>query len=290
VFDMNGKELALTLLGAGLVGGAAGLAASSWNAPSDAPSAALAADAAARLERVEDALARTNAAFDDLKKSNALVQERLTSTEIKAARDAAEAGVAAAPGARPARPGRRIRLGDAAAGGTGDDAGPQTATGPDVMDGLPGSAAIDLGVVLDGDAMPAEFGSFRKAMELRKLPEDQRWRKAKDDLGLTWNQVEDLKKAVAARDAAMKDAMVTEKSETGNGGAFSFSRPDPGKSAHAQADYHDAVAKSLDENQKKSWKDKGYESAFGGSPFGGVGSVMMAIDVRGDGRGDAPPK
>jgi hypothetical protein len=301
---MTAKIVVFSLVGAGLVGGAAGAVSGLGLAPKAEPPAHTDAEILDRLQRTEDALTKTTAALQEMQKSNALLQERLTSTEIKAARDAAQA---AAAGNDPAKPRARrfgstlTSAGGAAPAGAGADTvevGPQGFGGfkiDDLPDGVGQGIAVELGKALgelgkDGGDVPVQLTAFRDALALRNLPEDQRWQKAKDDLNLSWNQIEEMKKAVSDRDAAMKDAMTVEKKTGPNGGNLTISRPDAGKMAHAQADYHDRVAKTLDENQKKSWESKGYDSAFGNSPFAMGGTMAIAIDVQSDksSAGDAP--
>ncbi len=280
---MTGKELALTLVGAAIVGGAAGFAATL--APSQKePAPALAPEVAERLRESDAELAKSRAALAEAKKSLAELSERVTAAELRASKQSAES--AAQPMKVPVA--RSVRMGAHAA--PPGEAPAETDVmfgaaleGLDLGDG--GQIAIDLGAALEGSfgdaSMPPEFTSLRAGLGLRKLPEAERWTKAKDDLGLTWNQVEDLKKAVADRDAALKDAMTTEKKTGPNGGTITIQRPDSGKLAHAEANYHDKLNSTLGDEQKKSWRDKGYDHAFGSSPFGGAGAnVVMAIDVR----------
>lgn len=288
---MTGKEIALTLVGAALVGGAAGFAASV--APSQKESATpLAPEVAARLEAADTELAKSRAALAEASKSIAELSERVTAAELRAAKHAAE--VAAQPRKVPVTRGVRMG-GHAASSGEAPAEGEVmfggALEGIDLGDG--GQIALDLGSALEGSlgdaSVPAEFTALRAGLGLRKLPEADRWTKAKDDLGLTWNQVEDLKKAVADRDAAVKDAMTKETKTGPNGGTITIQRPDSGKLAHAEANYHDKLNATLDEGQRKNWRDKGYDHAFGSSPFGGAGAnVVMAIDVRSEKDGEKP--
>jgi hypothetical protein len=267
---MNGKDLALALAVAALVGGAAGAAVSLALVPkAEATSAAVPPDVLYRLKNAEEALAKTKAALEDSRKSVNELSERVAAAEIKSAKPA--------PGGAPGASARTMRIGrhrDTAADAT-------AAAGPQVeVEGGDGDFAVQLGSAVIGDSVAAvsgDFGGFQAGMALRKLPEADRWQKAKDDLGLTWNQVEALKKAVADRDAAMKDAMTTDKvnKTDGSGGSFTIQRPDAGKAAHAEADYHDRVDAALTADQKKSWNSKGYDHAFGSNPFGGVGATMV---------------
>jgi hypothetical protein len=278
---MNGKELAMALAGAAVVGGAAGAAASLALAPKPETAAAqVPPDVLYRLKAAEDAVAKTSAALEESRKTMNELSERVAAAEIKAAKQAADG--AAAPGVHFARTGRHR-------------AAPGAATADAPVEGTVGTD-IDLGPALAaglGDqlgAISGDFSSLQAGLELRKLPETDRWQKAKDDLGLTWNQVEDLKKAVADRDAAMKDAMVSEKKTNASGGTVTIERPNPGKAAHAEADYHDRVDAALSADQRKNWSAKGYDHAFGSSPFGGSGATMvMSFGVSSD-KKDGPAK
>jgi hypothetical protein len=287
---MTGKDLAITLVAAAVVGGAAGFAASYAPAPKEqAP--ALAPEVAERLKAADDELAKSRAALAEAKKSLAELTERVTAAELRAAKQSAESAT------QPMKVARRARKDGHAAPTIEElehmnEVGTAMIADPDFVD-AGGQIALQLGGALEGalgDAsMPPEFASLRAGLGLRKLPEAERWTKAKDDLGLTWNQVEDLKKAVADRDAALKDAMTKETKTGPNGGTITIQRPDSGKLAHAEANYHDKLNATLGEQQKKDWRDKGYDHAFGSSPFGGAGAnVVMAIDVKTDKQGDTP--
>jgi hypothetical protein len=278
--------VALVLVGSLLAGGAAGVAANVAMAPKETPVAAtqVPPEVLAQLKSSTEELAKTRAALEESKQRVTALEERVTVGEMKAAKAAS-----ATPAANGMRTGRAPRTLHFASGGAlsdgdkealakgveiqldGNELGAQIAT---ALGGLEGAELNDVGGQLAG---------FRNGLALRQLPEDQRWEKAKDDLGLTWNQVEDMKKAIADRDAATRDAMTTEKKTGPNGGSITIKRPDPAKMAHADADYHDKVAKTLSEDQRKSWQSKGYDHAFGSGPFGGAhGSMVMAIDVATD--------
>ena len=297
---MTGKELMLALIGAGIVGGAAGAAASFVLAPkTEAIAASTSPDVLYRLKATEDELARTTAALSESRNSINGLMERLTAAEMKAARSATETASATPAGRK-----LRVNRGARALGAKGEPmelgAGAFEAVELGDFDfdiGGEGAeqVAVEIGKALDG-AMHTfdvggngELGAFRAGLSLRKLPEEERWQKAKDDLALTWNQVEDLKQAFAARDEAMKGATTVEKKSGPNGGSITIQRPDPAKSAHAEAAYHDRVNATLNDEQKKGWSAKGYDRAFGKSPFGGAGgSMVMAIDVSAEKHGEAP--
>ena len=280
---MNGKELGLALAGAAIVGGAAGAAVSLALVPkAETQTAAVPPDVLYRLKSAEDALAKTTTALEDSRKTVNELSERVAASEIKSAK--------AAPGGAPVAPGRTMRVGRHREAGADASAANDAGLAEPAQIALDGPVSFEVGKALDG--IGADFAGFQSGLELRKLPEADRWQKAKDDLGLTWNQVEDLKKAVAARDEAMKNAMTTDKVNRtdGSGGTFTIQRSDAGKAAHAEADYHDRVNATLDEQQKKNWSSKGYDHAFGASPFGGLSATMaISIDTSSD-KKDAAPK
>ena len=276
---MTGKDLAIALAGAALVGGAAGAAMSLAVAPkAETAPPAVPADVLHRLKTAEDALASTKTALEESRKSVNELSERVAASELKAARQAA-AGA-------PVTSGRTTRIGRHAGPievGKGEVVEPEQ-----LITGLDDDAKAQLENALGGLGeqlvdVSGDLAGLQAGLELRKLPEADRWQKAKDDLGLTWNQVEDLKKAVADHETAMKDAMTTEKKTNASGGAVTIKRPDAGKAAHAEADYHDRVNATLDAEQRKNWSSKGYDRAFGSSPFGGAGATMvMSIDMSSD--------
>jgi hypothetical protein len=290
---MNGKDLAIALAGAALVGGAAGAAASLLLVPkADTAPAAVPPDVLYRLKTAEDALAKTKTALEDSRKAVNELSERVAASEIKSAK--AAAGGPAGPFASSAR---AARIGRHHADGTDPRAADGVAAGEPVeIAGLDDDMKVQLENALSGigeqlGGVSGDLAGLQSGLELRKLPEADRWQKAKDDLGLTWNQVEDLKKAVLDRDTAMKDAMTTEKKTNASGGAVTIKRSDAGKAAHAEADYHDRVNATLDESQRKNWSSKGYDHAFGSSPFGGSGATMvMSIDMSSDKKDAAPAK
>ena len=284
---MTGKELVLALVGAGIVGGGAGIAATAVTAPKpEVSSAGASAEILDRLKSIEGQLAEAKKTAEESRCAMLEVENRVSKAEIQASQQAANAG-SAAPVAetKTFRVGRHGAQGATTEGGTFE-------IGGEGLEGLGEAIAINLGEELgklDGEFadVAGQLGALQNGMKLRQLPEADRWQKAKDELGLSWNQVEDLKKAIADRDTAMKDAMTKDTKTGPNGGTITIQRPDPAKSAHAEAAYHDRVNSTLSEQQKKDWNSKGYDNAFGSAPFG-RGSVMMAIDINKESTGDAP--
>ena len=164
---MTGKELTMALLGAAVVGGAAGAAASIVAAPKAEPAAAEPSpEIACRLKSAEDELAKTQLALDDSKRSINELTERVTVSELKAAR--ASGGVSAAPAT-----GRTIRAGRGAHAAPGDVQ--VEGLGPDTFElgDAGGDMAIELGNALEGlkgeiGGLGVELGSLQAGMELRK--------------------------------------------------------------------------------------------------------------------------
>lgn len=130
-------------------------------------------------------------------------------------------------------------------------------------------------IEVEGVQLGSMLGGFRKGLELRRLPEAERWDKARADVGLADYQVESLKTAVAERDAAMKEATITDTQTTDSGARLSFSRIDPVKARTAREDYDRKVSETLNDQQRKSWRDGGYDNAFGGSGPMGMGSGVI---------------
>ena len=288
---MTGKELVLAFAGAGIVGGGAGIAANVAMAPKAEAPAAPSAELLDRIESLETQLAQAKKSAEESRRTLLEVQDRVTKAEIKASQPAAEfaTGTGSSP-EKPVRIGRHVMKTDA---GVSAAQGGIEIGGAELGD-LGEAIAVNLGDELaklnvDAGELGGQLASLQNGFKLRALPEADRWQKAKDELGLTWNQVEDLKKAVTDRDAAMKDAMTKETKAGPNGGTITIQRPDPGKAAHAEAAYHDRVNATLNEQQKKDWGSKGYDHAFGSSPLSG-GSMTMAISVGGDPKTDDAPK
>jgi hypothetical protein len=208
------------------------------------------------------------------------MQERVTSTELRYARDAGTAATGAAPAdaaKADARP-RRVRRFSTGFGAI--DVEQALGEAQVALEG----AEVALGRVVDeggfavgSDQIVHHLGGFGEAMKLRQLPEEERWQKAKDDLALSWNQVEDLKRAIEERDKLTTESMQVEQ-KTGPDGSsqITIQRPDVAKMAKAQGDYHEKVGRVLNDEQKKNWRSKGYDQAFGKSPF----SSAIAISVQ----------
>lgn len=285
---MTGRDFVLVVVVAGSAGAAAAFGAGL--ATQSAPASDLNADLASRLDRIETALARAADTQKDAKESVAKLTERVTGLQmdVNSAREELRSAQSTGPAessatlAEPARPGRAprphvldlaVREGKSVRDGAivlGDG----TSLGALSMEGL-------------DEAVRKGFEGLSTGLALRMLPEKDRWEKAKTDLGLQDYQVENLKKAVTDRDAAMKEAMNVQTSADGNASRITIRRMDTAKAAAARADYDRKVTDALDADQKKKWDEKGYGHAFG-SPSGGGMSIAVAhtVDVEAGGEKD----
>ncbi|NUN52043.1 MAG: hypothetical protein HUU06_04530, partial [Planctomycetaceae bacterium] len=123
---------------------------------------------------------------------------------------------------------------------------------------------------------------LRKSGELRRLPEEERWAKAREALGLTGYQEEELKAAIRERSEAMREAtkVVASESTAEDGSssrAVTIAMPDIGKMEEARKRYDDRVSQALNAEQRKSWREEGYEGALGGG--GGASMSFVTTDV-----------
>jgi hypothetical protein len=122
---------------------------------------------------------------------------------------------------------------------------------------------------------------FADAMKLRAMPEDERWGKAEEDLGLTTVQVDELRDAHADFEEARTAAISEEEVTVGEGIRTRVRRADSKKLAAAKAELERRVDNTLNSEQKKAWSDKGYSTAFGGGPrmFFARGALGISTEV-----------
>ncbi len=276
---MTGKEVVLVFAGAALIGGIAGVGGAivaSERVRADVASAAAAPDVDARFDKLEADLKKHREELATAQESLADAKERLVDAEGKLARAAAEKAeddaTASADADAGKEPGVRLRR--------------------RAMSGVFGEQrTVDLRL---GGAMPTfelgdlarkefeeHFAGVREGAKLRQLPEADRWDKAKDDLGLSWNQVEALKSAIAERDALMDESMKVEADAAARDGAsITIRRLDPAKAQEAQTRYDGKVKDTLNEEQRKRWRTGGWQHAFGRSPgfASTVGVQVLTID------------
>jgi hypothetical protein len=127
-------------------------------------------------------------------------------------------------------------------------------------------------------------GRLTKSLELRMKPEEERWTAAREAIGLTAGQEEDLKAAIKERNQAIQDALKVTTESSGSDGnvAVRIASPDPEKMREARKAYDDRVNQVLSADQAKKWRDEGYDDAFGG------GSRMALRAAVVEGQGEAP--
>ncbi len=106
---------------------------------------------------------------------------------------------------------------------------------------------------------------FARSMELRALPEERRWDKATDELGLTTSQVDEIKAAKTEFDAAMKDATTSETTTTDDGATMTFRRMDGNKVREARTRMDERIGNTLNSEQKDRWNSEGWKGAMTGS-------------------------
>lgn len=278
---MTGKDLILVVLVAGIAGAAAGIGATLAQ-PAAAPE--MPADLVARLDRIETALARAGEEQKAAKDANATLNEKLTGLQMDVGnlrqtvdtRSDDDAGEVLAPGEfRRGRAVRRVALADGK---------PVQIEGGHMVLGGPGAqiefATPELAQV--SEEVAKRMRSVSAGMRLRMLPEAERWKKAQDELHLSDAQVDALKRAVADRDAAIKEAMKVETSNENGGTVLRFSSMDPAKAATANQDFERRVNDTLDADQEKTWKESGYDHAFGGRGGGAVVLSAATIEMSTD--------
>ena len=265
---MQPKDLFTVALIAVAAGAAAGFAGTVLKSSDDHAARSADTALAEKLDRMESRLAAT---LDELKESRttlAEMKDRVTAAELAAQRrspTSVDDDVATVPGR--ARTPRRAVL---------------SADGPRVAMKLADGAQIGMPAFEfsdnDGAAVAQLVSGLSNAFKLRSLPEEKRWEKAKEDLGLSDVQIDTLKKAVAARDEAMKAAMQIDHETTSTGGATITIRTlDPAKAAESDTTYRNKVNDTLDDTQRKGWEEKGYSNAFGHGGMGGMGGGAISI-------------
>lgn len=275
---MTTKDFVLVVL----VGGVAGLAAAFGATLAREPAAGAAApdDLAARLDRIETALARAAEGQKEAKESVTKLNERVTALQIdvssaheesiRAKAESAATDPKIEPAARPGRAKRPLAFPTSGGKDGGKDGGTFTVGGLGEGVHNPGELA---GIE---DVLKARLAGLGEGIRLRMLPEADRWKKAQEELRLTDGQIDNLKAAITARDTAMRESMQIETSNAGGTSNITIRRVDPAKAAVAQQEYDRQVTNVLDSEQKKSWDAKGYNRAFGGS---GGGAVMIASSI-----------
>lgn len=122
---------------------------------------------------------------------------------------------------------------------------------------------------------------LRGMAELARLTREERWEKARLDLGLTPHQEETLKEAIDTwrKDlrGAMEDKEITNRD---NDQVVRVRLPDPEKMKEARRSYDDRVTGLLNEEQAKKWKESGYGSSLGAPSEGSTVSTAVIIETK----------
>lgn len=276
---MTGKELLIILGGATVLGGGAGAAAVLLTpapiAPAPAPASVADAKLQARLEDLDKEVRASRAALDEVRASVVAMTGRVEEWVSRS--------VPRSPDAGEDHPGVLVR-----------DRTWEDEDGV-LVDGV--KAGIDVSQnSLEGARLKFRLqdagihstigGEIVSGLRLRMLPEEERWAKAKDELGLDDSQIQSIKDAAAERDRAIEDALVTENvSVGGDGGEITVRKLDPERAADANRAYRERVNGNLTADQQKTWKEKGYDHAFGRTPMGSHGeggSSVMTLTIQSD--------
>jgi hypothetical protein len=279
---MTGKELLLVLVGAATAAAAGGIAATTIMNDTTSNNA----DQTALLDRLD----KLNAGIED---TNSILETN--AREISGLRGRMEAVESGLHGRRAAplttESGRRHveRAGSATIEEVGDGRSVDFSTSfegaedemkahmEEALKGLKasladGSQPVRIGRILGENGeiagITGALEGLQRSFELRALPEGERWDKAREELGLNDVQVDEIKAALEERDAAIDESMVVERDEDDGSSRISVRRMDFAKTREANEAYKKRVDNVLNDDQKKSWKDKGYENAFGRGAMG----------------------
>ncbi len=246
------------------------------------------------LDRIGDLATSVDGLRDSVREQrNAVLdlEERLVATELEMASRRAEAAAAAAapptsmPSSTPAWTDAPGTLPNVAFDGP---AGFKADLAEKLRDAMMAQKAASM------EAAASMRDRFKKSMELRALPEDERWQRAEDELGLTTVQVDEIRAAKTDFDAAMKEAITEETKTTDGGFSSTFRRIDGQKMRAARTAFDDRVANTLTSEQKDAWNNDGWKGALTGgssSPIrihragglrdggGGTGDTGVGIEI-----------
>jgi hypothetical protein len=281
---MTGKELLLVLVGAATAAGAGGVAAATLM--NDAPAGD--GDSTALLERLD----KLGTSLDDT--NEILAESRDEIGGLRTRIEAVELGMHGSRGAPTTTDSGRRRVGSMHLGSTrveevGDGEEVEFASSfagteeemqahmDKAMKALgeklqTGGGSPRLGTLFSEDVrlegLTSSLSGLTKSFELRRLPENERWDRAREEVGLTDMQVEEIQAAIEERDKAIDESMVIEREEEDGASRFSVRRMDLDKTREANEAYRKRVDNTLNDDQKKAWKDNGYENAFGRGAMG----------------------
>lgn len=293
---MTAKELLLVLAVAGVAGAGAGIGAIVVAQPAPPPDATAALDD--KLSRIETALGKISGDQETARRSIADLGDKVSGLQIDvssvreetraAARETATADDGPKePFGRTGRARRPVEW-DLPNVTSADGAKPVRLR---IARGAAGEEMV-AGEILgaDGERLAGELGKrlqgVANGVRLRMMPEAKRWEQARTDMGLNDFQVDELKRATADRDEALKGAMQVETSGEGGDEQVTIKRMDPAKAATAQKDYDEKVSRTLDQDQRKKWDEKGYGHAFGGTSGGHSIAIVQSMEFDAHDAGD----
>ena len=152
---------------------------------------------------------------------------------------------------------------------------------------LGGDDASILGTTIGEDGEPLSgllqaSGQFRglfNSSALRRLPEAERWEKARDEIGLSNIQEDEIKSALAERDKAIEESMEVERDESGRSTRISVRSMDLEKTRAANQAYRRRVDNTLNDDQRKNWSEKGYDNAFGQGSMGVATVISIGTSI-----------
>jgi uncharacterized coiled-coil protein SlyX len=128
--------------------------------------------------------------------------------------------------------------------------------------------------------LSASMERIRNHRALAGLNEEDRWTKARDEVGLSAQQEETLKEAIATYRndlrAALEDKEVTNRDGTAS---VRLRIPDPEKARDARRAYADRTAGLLSEDQATKWNDKGFAGTLG-APTGDTTTTQVIVESR----------
>jgi hypothetical protein len=121
--------------------------------------------------------------------------------------------------------------------------------------------------------------ALQNSLEMLGKSEEERWAKAREALGLSAYQEEELKAAIKEKNEAMAEAMRSMETARADGGGASRLRPDIEKMRDSRKRYDDRVAAALTVDQQKKWRDEGHERSLGGGGGFAIRTTVITTDA-----------
>lgn len=264
------QSTAIALVGALILGAMAGAGTSIALQQPAGGGASADSELSSRVSDLEQALERSRDTAADRKRQLGHMADRVMETELRLAQLQRE--LAALEGRGPTAP-EPVE--------PGVDPSRPVRPGPGVIVPSPGGPVHV--VPQDPEARKKAVERWRQVSELRSLSEEDRWARIQEELRLSVNQVDEIKAALAARKEALEAA--TEETEIDMGGfKGSISRvTDPEAHKAASEAFDERVERTLDNEQRKLWRDGAYKQALGVGG-GTAGSAVIRLGAGPGGR------